>query len=87
MTVFLDGREMTGRAAAHDHLAAQLNFPAWYGRNLDALYDLLCELPASLLVLEHSETLLAALGDYGTALLNTLKDAAANNPRLELKIQ
>ena len=41
MTLTLDGLQMSGRAAAHDHLKAQLKLPDYYGRNLDALYDLL----------------------------------------------
>ncbi|MBQ2244201.1 MAG: barstar family protein [Oscillospiraceae bacterium] len=39
--IFLDGSLMTDKAAAHDRLACQLGLPAWYGRNLDALYDML----------------------------------------------
>lgn len=87
MTVTLNGREMTTREAAHDHLAQQLSFPDWYGRNLDALYDLLTERgEPTLLVLEESETLTASLGSYGQALLDTLRDAAENNPTLEIEI-
>ena len=41
MTVTLDGRFMTTRDNAHEHLAQQLKLPDWYGRNFDALYDLL----------------------------------------------
>ena len=39
-TVVVDGGLMTSREAAHDLLAARLGLPEYYGRNLDALYDL-----------------------------------------------
>jgi ribonuclease inhibitor len=44
MNVQLDGAFMTTRDALHDHLAQQLQLPEHYGRNLDALYDLLTEI-------------------------------------------
>ena len=37
----LDGSRMTSRAEAHARLAEALDFPGWYGKNLDALFDLL----------------------------------------------
>lgn len=39
-TVFLDA-ELGDRAAVLDHIAAHLEFPAVWGRNLDALWDAL----------------------------------------------
>ncbi|MGH3778640.1 MAG: barstar family protein [Pseudonocardiaceae bacterium] len=35
---------VTSKADALDAIGAALNFPAWYGRNLDALYDSLVDL-------------------------------------------
>lgn len=84
-TILLDGAQMTTRGAAHAYLAARLGFPAWYGKNLDALYDLLTERGEPLrLQLRHREALEAALGGYGTALLETIQDAAEKNPVLEV---
>lgn len=34
----------TSEAIMHDQLASQLNFPDYYGRNLDAFNDCLCDL-------------------------------------------
>ena len=44
MAIILEGKAMTDRPAAHSHLAERLDLPVWYGRNLDALYDLLTEI-------------------------------------------
>ncbi len=63
----------------HRYLAESLRFPDYYGGNLDALYDCLCELPGNLrVVLTHSETLRWSLGDYSRRLLNVFEDAAAD---------
>jgi RNAse (barnase) inhibitor barstar len=35
---------VTSKAEALDAIGVALNFPAWYGRNLDALYDCLINL-------------------------------------------
>lgn len=85
MMIFLDGALMTDRTAAHDRLACQLELPAWYGRNLDALYDLLTgHIVPCHLVLIHKDRLLEQLGDYGEKLLETLRDAAQDTPGLSL---
>ena len=84
-TIILDGKRMRNRRAAHDHLAEQLELPEYYGRNLDALYDLLTERGCpTQLVVRHKETILAQLGRYGTALCQTLEDADRANPSLEV---
>lgn len=84
-TVVLDGERMLNRRAAHDHLTEQLGLPDYYGRNLDGLYDLLTERDVpTRLVVRHRETIESWLGDYGTALCQTLEDADRANPRLEV---
>ena len=54
LTYRIDCRELTSRAAAHDCFARVFALPAFYGRNLDALYDVLTELPPCTLLLEHT---------------------------------
>ena len=39
--VILDGTTAPTKEALHQHLAKELNFPDWYGGNLDALFDML----------------------------------------------
>ena len=88
MKVELDGRRMTDRNAAHDHLAAQLQFPEYYGRNLDALYDLLMEYSTPLEILfSHAEVMKEQLGTYGSALLHTLQEAENDNLNLIVTIR
>lgn len=76
MTRYLDGRYMTTRENAHAHLAQQLELPERYGRNLDALYDLLTAgMDAEQICLRHAERL-DELGAYGRQLLRVLREAA-----------
>ena len=81
--VQLDCTQMTSREEVHRLFAQALDFPQWYGNNLDALYDLLCEQPDTMLTLLHTSSL-ASLGSYGASVLETLQDAAKENPRLIL---
>lgn len=41
MEYIIDCRQIDSRGELHRVLAATLNFPDWYGHNLDALYDIL----------------------------------------------
>lgn len=84
-TIILDGGQMLNRRAAHDHLAQRLGLPEYYGRNLDALYDLLTERGSpTRLEVRQREALFSQLGRYGAALCQTLEDAAQANPNLEV---
>ena len=88
MTVILDGKAMVDRVAAHSHLAQQLELPTWYGRNLDALYDVLTEIGWDTeIVLQAPAAVAENLGRYGAALLRTMQEAAEDNPHLIFKLQ
>ncbi|MGN1084581.1 MAG: barstar family protein [Lachnospiraceae bacterium] len=83
--VTLSGNKMTSKEALHTYLAKKLGFPAYYGKNLDALHDCLCEIAQPLcLTVTYTERLLANTGDYGTRFLSVLKTAASENTLLTL---
>lgn len=42
--ITLDGNILSDAALVHDYLKDQLQFPEYYGKNLDALYDCLTDL-------------------------------------------
>ena len=86
MEFILNGNIMTDRGATHDHLAEQLELPAYYGRNLDALYDVLMELSGEI-VLQDPAAVTGHLGRYGEALLATMQEAAENNPHLSFTLK
>ena len=87
MTIQLDGQFMTDKAALHDLLQENLSFPNYYGRNLDALYDLLTEIsvPTEIKII-NSNLLQQQLGAYGAAFLVTLHQASEKSPYLTIEI-
>ena len=87
MRIDLDGREMTDRQRTHDYLASKLQLPEYYGRNLDALYDLLTERGEELEIrLFHVEAIKEQLGTYGVKLLHTLLEAECNHLPLTVTV-
>ena len=87
-TVILDGEKMISRREAHDHLTERLGLPEYYGRNLDALFDLLStRIGETRLVVQNAPLITENLGPYGRALLDVLEDAAAENPGLAVELR
>lgn len=80
----LDGAALRTRGQVHDALAAQLDFPAWYGGNLDALFDCLtaCRAEPVEIVLWHPAELETNLGRWARALRRVLQAACEANPLL-----
>ena len=85
MEVYLDGRALDSREALHQALSALLAFPAYYGKNLDALHDCLTDLsdPVHLTVL-HAQALEDALGAYCRSFHRVLSDSAQANKHFTL---
>ena len=72
---FLDGAQMDTREKAHDYLAKTLEFPDYYGKNLDALYDCLTEMSKTEMMILYS----FAVDDD---IKRVMADAAEANPKL-----
>ena len=64
----------------HEKLKTALSFPEWYGNNLDALFDCLCEAEA-ILALQGWQT----LGAWFEGFRLTFLDAAQENPMFTYK--
>ena len=79
----LDCAMMTDKAAAHEYLAKVLEFPEYYGKNLDALYDCLSEMaPCKVTMLNPAA--LNALGEYGSTMRSVFLDVSMNSDGFEL---
>ena len=87
-TAILNASEIPDKKALHAALAAQLDFPDWYGGNLDALYDLLsaASRPCAV-VIRDAPALEAALGEYARRLLRVLTDVCLANPAVSLRVE
>ena len=85
--IVLDGKYLCNRDVAHTYLQEALELPDYYGKNLDALYDLLTSLPETVEIdLAYKDQMLEQLGAYSTSLLLTLQQAEEDAPNLILNI-
>ena len=84
--VVLNCEKLIHKEEAHSYLACMLDFPDYYGKNLDALFDCLTELGECTIVLE-GENLLHQTDSYGIKVMKVLEEAAEVNPNLKLKMQ
>ena len=85
MKVILNCENLLRREQAHEYLAQMLQFPTYYGKNLDALYDCLTDLHDCEITLKGAAFLTP--GSYGERIVKTLQDAAQANPTLVLNGQ
>lgn len=75
----IDCAQIDSRQEFHRVLAKELSFPAWYGRNLDALYDMLTATTEDTrLILENWD----ADAPFSRSFRRVLEDAQAANPHL-----
>ena len=83
-TVILDCEKLLQKEQAHIYLAEVLNFPDYYGKNLDALYDCLTGMGECTIALKGVD-ILHQTECYGTKVQKVLEEAVQANPRLKLE--
>lgn len=86
-TVILNGGMMTSKEEAHRYLSSKLNFPGYYGRNLDALWDVLSTICEPVQIkLTNSDKLNENLGEYAKSLLSVFTEAVLENENIHFEI-
>ncbi len=87
MKIRLDGEKMNTKERAHQYIKCKLNFPEYYGRNLDALWDMLSTYSDPIEIHFLNEySLIDELGDYGEDLIEVFKDAQRENKNIRFTI-
>ncbi len=75
--IIIEGGKLTSKSAAHEYIASALNFPMYYGKNLDALADCLSELPRdTMIVLRGIEAARDNLGYYADQIFDVFDEFA-----------
>ena len=57
-SVILDAKKMLEKEKMHEYFAKKFDLPEYYGRNLDALFDCLCEINEPMLIKLKNENFL-----------------------------
>ncbi len=86
--VFMTGSEFENVREIHEFLAKELNLPSYYGKNLDALYDVLTELcEDTKIILDFSGVEDGRMLNYFRRMEKVLKDAAEADEYLKVEIK
>lgn len=84
-TVTLELNHIDTVAALHIYLQYMLSLPAYYGRNLDALYDVLGDIAADTRIIVRAREAHGEVAEYLPRLMRVLEDAARENPCLRVE--
>lgn len=76
---------MTTKEITHKYIGEILNFPHYYGENLDALWDILSTYGKELkITFLHSDHLKKNLEGYGVKLIDLFKELEEENPKIKV---
>lgn len=76
-SITIDGRRCKTKEKTHDYLAKKKGFPPYYGKNLDALADVLSTYGKNVTIkLKYTSSIKKNLGDYGEIMLKIFTDAS-----------
>lgn len=81
-TIRLDISNISTVRALHIYLAYMLNLPAHYGKNLDALHDVLCEERKAVRIMLVGKPASEEMERYLPRLVHVMEDCAQENARI-----
>lgn len=85
-TLIIDGQDLYGQKDLHNQIAKTLDFPSYYGANLDALHDMLTSWQTPIIIyLVNLDALSEHLGAaYSKKFLKLLLDVEEKNAFLTI---
>ena len=83
-SVILDAKKMVEKEKMHEYLAKKFDLPEHYGKNLDALFDCLCEINEPTFIKLKNESAL----DNGTkeSLTQLFRDVCSENALVKFEL-
>ncbi len=84
-TIVLDGEVLANQETAQEYLREMLEFPDYYGKNLDALYDCLTDLEE--MEIQIRIPALQQESVYLNKILRVFQDASEENERITVKFE
>ena len=86
--IILNGKRMITREVTHAYLKRKFDFPDYYGRNLDALWDLLSVWDKELLiVIINKAEIIENLNSYGNSLLKLFSELDDENRNISVRYE
>lgn len=83
--IYIDASRLTNRDDMHEYMKEVFEFPEYFGRNLDALYDCLGEIIEDVDVIFTSDALrIICENEYAFRCLMVFGKAADENPFIHL---
>ena len=83
-SVILDAKKMLEKEKMHEYFAKKFDLPEHYGRNLDALFDCLCEINEPTLIKLKNENVLEA--GLKESLTQLFYDVCAENELVKFEL-
>ena len=75
--ITLDFENISGKEEMHKYLAEKFEFPDYYGKNLDALFECLTDIAEPTAV-----NIINAINDYDEQIINVITSAEEENDNL-----
>lgn len=86
--ITIDLAPVCDKAELHDLLYRSLDFPEWYGGNLDALYDCLTGVfEKTEITIENFDLLEERMGQYALSFRKVMEKADEDNERVNVKFE
>ena len=83
-SVILDAKKMAEKEEMHEYFAKKFDLPEYYGKNLDALFDSLCEINEPMLIKLKNENSLA--DDTKESLTRLFSDVCNENELVKFEL-
>ena len=82
--VSLDAKKMVEKKKMHEYFAKKFDLPEYYGKNLDALFDCLCEINEPTLIKLKNEDALQS--DTKESLIRLFHDVCNENEMVKFEL-